>query len=230
MNAPHVPRAVQGVVEHRLLDALPAVYAETDRGAGRGELRRLLAAFEAVLLGTPGAASPRGYEECIDALPSLLALDAQPGGFDAAMRDAFAPWLASQWVAFTPFAQVDPARLRRIVAGIVPMYGRRGTAAYLVQLLRLCFDELADVRLREHLSGGFVVGTTALGDGTPLGAARAFAFAVEVRLHPRAHGWGEAALARLRASLNAVIDFAKPAHTACELSVVLPHDAHASGS
>ena len=233
MNAPH-PRAELLQVEHRLLAELPAIYAEADRGPGRGELRRLLAAFEAVLLGTPGSASPRGYEQCIDALPSLLARDALPGGFDDAARDAFAPWLASQWVAFAPFAHFEPARLRRIAAGIVPLYGRRGTASCLVGLLQLCFDELAQVSLREHLTGGFVVGSTALGGDTPLGATRAFAFAVDVRLHPRPHGWSEPALARLRDALQAVIDFAKPAHTVCELTVTLPehrpHDAISSGS
>lgn len=137
--------------------------------------------------------------------------------FDTATRDAFMPWLAARWVSFAPFAHFEPARLRRIVAGIVPLYARRGTPAYLKALLRLCFEEIADIDLQEHLSGGLRVGQARIGTTTQLGAVRPFTFGLGITLRPRAEGWHEAALAPLGASLRAVIDFAKPAHTCCEL-------------
>lgn len=204
-------------VANRLLASLPAVYREADRGVGEGDLQTLLGAFERVLIGTHGATRPEGYEQCVAALPSLLSPEHAAGGFDAETRDAFVPWLAARWVAFTPFAHFDAYRLRRIVAGIVPLYARRGTPAYLVELLRLCFDEITDIDLREHLSGGLVVGEAVIGVSTWLGSARAFSFGVQVRL--RAGTWSAHALAALAARLRAVVDFAKPAHTTCDLII-----------
>ena len=207
------------VVANRLLASLPAVYREADRGAGHGDLQALLAAFEAVLLGTTDSAAPEGYEQRIAALPSLLSPTREAGAFAEATRDAFLPWIAARWVAFTPFAHFEPARLRRIVAGIVPLYARRGTPAYLIALLHLCFDEVAHVGLREHLSGGLRVGEGQVGRTTQLGSARPFSFGVEVQLHPR--GATEHRMSALETAIRAVIDFAKPAHTDYELLVTV---------
>ncbi|HEV8691401.1 MAG TPA: hypothetical protein VGQ91_13960 [Ideonella sp.] len=209
-------------VAHRLLATLPAVYREADRGPGRGELRQLLAAFEALLLGPLDAPRPEGFEQSIAALPSLLSPRHGPGGFDTATRAAFLPWLASQWVAFTPFAHVEPQRLARIVAGIVPMYGRRGTGSYLLALLRLCFEELADVTLHEQLGGGVRVGSAEIGRTTLLGEHRPFTFGLTLWLQEREEGWSPHALAALEHAVRAVVDFAKPAHTSCELRLNLP--------
>ena len=104
-----------------------------------------------------------------------------------------------------------------LLMGIVPLYARRGTPAYLKALLRLCFEEIADIDLQEHLGGGLRVGQARIGTTTQLGAVRPFTFGLGITLRPRAEGWHEAALAPLGASLRAVIDFAKPAHTCCEL-------------
>lgn len=203
----------------RLLASLPAVYREVDLGPGSGDLRTLLGAFERVLIGAPGTARPEGYEQCVAALPSLLSPEHSPGGFDAETRDAFVPWLAARWVAFTPFAHFKADRLRRIVAGIVPLYSRRGTPAYLIELLRLCFDdEITDIELREHLSGGLILGESQIGISTRLGSARAFSFGVQVRLRASAEGWSAHASA-MATRLHAVIDFAKPAHTTCDLVI-----------
>jgi len=205
----------------RLLAALPAIYAERDRAEG-GTLRELLRAFEAVLLGAGRTAEPTGYDQRIAALPSLLAPDRDGtaddvealGTYDAATRDAFVPWLAASWVAFTPFAHFEPARLRSIVSGIVPLYARRGTPAYLTSLLHLCFDEIATVTIREDLSGGLVVGRARLGHSTQLGAARPFVFEVVIALRP-----GALDQPRLRRAIRAVVDFAKPAHTCCDIFI-----------
>lgn len=207
----------------RLLASLPAVYREADLGPGHGDLQTLLSAFEGVLLGATGSAGPHGHEQRIAALPSLLSQDPLPGGFDAATRDAFVPWLAARWVAFTPFAHFEPERLRRIVSGIVPLYARRGTPAYLTSLLQLCFeDEIGDLELREHLSGGLILGESQIGIGTRLGSARSFSFRLQVRLRAPAEGWTAPALAAVTKRLHAVIDFAKPAHTTCDLVVLAP--------
>lgn len=204
----------------RLLSSLPAVYREADLGPGHGDLQTLLAAFERVLIGAPGTARPEGYEQCVAALPSLLSPEHTAGGFDAETRDAFVPWLAARWVAFAPFAHFEADQLRRIVAGIVPLYARRGTPAYLIELLRLCFDhELTDIELREHLSGGLILGESEIGISTRLGIARAFSFGVQVRLRARAEGWSAHALAAMAKRLHSVIDFAKPAHTTCDLVI-----------
>ncbi|WP_326533835.1 hypothetical protein [Pseudorhodoferax sp.] len=214
------PRPVAG----RLLASLPAVYRAADAHAeqGRGELQRLLAAFERVLLGEPGAPVAQGFEPRIDALPSLWGGAPPDGGFEAATRDAFAPWIAAHWVAFAPFAHFDAVRLRRIAAGIVPLYARRGTPGYLVALLRLCFDELDQIALQEDLGGGLRVGRALLGRSTQLGRARPFVFGLALTLHPRPHGWPAAELQPLREALQAVIDFATPAHTSCELTLAPP--------
>ncbi len=205
----------------RLLASLPAIYAERDRAEG-GTLRELLRAFEAVLFGAAGVGTPTGYEQRIAALPSLIAPDRGGEGdeaaaratYDATTRDAFVPWLAASWVAFTPFAHFEPARLRRIVSGIVPLYARRGTPAYLTSLLQLCFDEIATVTIREDLSGGLVVGRARLGRSTQLGAARPFVFEVVIGLRGAAED-----RPALRRAIRAVVDFAKPAHTCCDLFI-----------
>ncbi|MFT3721500.1 hypothetical protein [Pseudorhodoferax sp.] len=209
-------------VAGRLLAGLPAVYRAADADQGRGELQRLLAAFERVLLGAPGAPVAQGFEQRIDALASLWGGAAPDCGFDPATRDAFAPWIAAHWVAFAPFAHFDAARLRRIAAGIVPLYARRGTPGYLVALLHLCFDELDHVALQEDLGGGLRVGQARLGRTTQLGRARPFVFGLALRLRARPQGWPAGELQALREALQAVIDFAKPAHTSCELTLDPP--------
>jgi hypothetical protein len=208
-------------VAHRLLAALPAIYREADARAGGGELRHLLAAFEALLLGPLDAARPEGLEQRISALPGLLA-PLETTGFDSATRTTFLPWLSSQWVAFTPFAHLEPTRLARVVAGIVPMYGRRGTAGYLVSLLRLCFEEFDDIAVQEHLGGGIRVGSAEIGRTTLLGERRPFCFGLGLRLCERDGGWPPHTLAALEHEVRAVVDFAKPAHTTCDLRLHAP--------
>lgn len=223
-----ITRAVSST---RLLDALPAVWRTPDGPlggeAGSADLQSLLSAFETLLLGPSGAAHPVGYEQRIAALPALLAPQAAADGqageptYGDTTRAAFLPWLAARWVAFAPWDRIEPHRLARVVAGIVPLYGRRGTRGHLIALLQLCFDEIAELRVHEHDGGGLRVGQARLGSTSVLGGSRAFWFRVELVLAAPA-----AARQALEPQIRAVIDFAKPAHVAYALDIAprAPHE------
>ena len=198
----------------RLLDHLPAIYRNDD-----AQLAALLAPFEALLFdGTadgPQARLPGIERECA-AAPALFA----PLGRGQDTRrtpDRFLPWLAAR-LSFVPHGVVDRDRLRKVVDGIVPLYALRGTRKYLLTLLELCFDEVATVEVIEH-DDGLRVGRSRLGHDSLLAQERPFWFRVEVGL--RSEAGSAAGAARLEQRLRAVIDFAKPAHTAYELSVSL---------
>lgn len=196
----------------RLRERLPAVFRASDT---TGDLRRLLDAFDAVLFGCNDPGRP-GIAEAVDAIPrhfTPVAMD--PGNEEAICPDRFLPWLA-QWVAFSPYALFEPRQLRKIVAGIVPLYTKRGTRAYLEQLLRLCFDEIDDVAIDEAPAAGLRLGYSRVGLDSLLGADRPFWFDVVVGLREGQAfpGSPEAFEQRVRA----IIDFARPAHTAYELS------------
>jgi phage tail-like protein len=193
----------------RLLDHLPAIYRQHD-----GELSALLAPFEALLFdgdAAPGGLPGIGRE--LDDLPSLFV----PLGTDEDARrtpERFLHWLAA-WLQFAPHGLVAPDRLRHVVAGIVPLYARRGTRDYLATLLRLCFDEVRTVEVTEH-DGGLYLGRARIGQDSVLASERPFWFRVTVGL--RSHMAPDSADAAIEPRLRAVIDFAKPAHTAYELS------------
>lgn len=196
----------------RLLDHLPAIYRRDD-----AQLAALLVPFEALLFdGTedaPHARLPGIARECA-AAPALFA----PLGCEedtSRTPDRFLPWLAAR-LSFVPHGVVDRDRLRHVVAGIVPLYARRGTREYLVTLLALCFEEVSTVDVVEH-DDGLRVGRSRLGHDSLLAQERPFWFRVEVGL--RSEATPAAVAARLERRLRAVIDFAKPAHTAYELSI-----------
>jgi len=201
----------------RLLDSLPAVYRAADQS---GELERLLGVFEAILLGQNDRNRP-GIEEEIDGLARHFApLPNESGAPHTMCPDRFLPWLAG-WVAFTPHALFAPAQLRRIIAGIVPLYGRRGTRGYLERLLRLCFDEIVSVDIVDAAGPGLRLGRARVGQDSVLARDSPFWFRVVLELRagmqpmsPRRPGCDPALDERVRA----MIDFAKPAHTAYELT------------
>jgi phage tail-like protein len=204
----------------RMMAALPAVYRAADES---GQLRALLGAFEQVLLESPDPGAPAIAEQ-IDAIPWLFApLGAQmPPGFPAAKEHAiartperFLAWLA-QWVAFSPYRHFSAERLRKIVAGIVPLYGRRGTRQYLEKLLELCFDEISELSIDEEPLHGFMIGRARLGEDSVLAADEPFRFRVEVFVRDAPQGPHEPSQA-LEERLRAIVDFARPAHTEYEL-------------
>ena len=202
----------------RLIDHLPGIYRASD------DLHALLSVFDELLLGDDESAPLPAIKGELERLPSVFAplgaggrADDTAGAADRADRtprtpSRFLPWLAS-WLAFTPHRLFEPEELRRIVAGIVPLYGRRGTRAYLEQLLALCFDEVAQVQVEERLEG-LRIGRSRIGVDSWLAEERPFWFSVDVRVRG-----GAPAATRLEQRLRAVIDFAKPAHTTYDLRV-----------
>lgn len=192
----------------RLLDSLPAVYRAADLS---GELHQLLGVFEAILLGCQDRGRP-GIEEEIDAIARhVTPLSATPGDPDTLCADRFLPWLAG-WVTFSPHALFGPAQLRRIIAEIVPLYARRGTRGYLERLLRLGFDEIASVDIDDASGPGLRLGRARVGEDSVLARDSPFWFRVVLGLRA-----GVQPVAALDERVRALIDFAKPAHTAYEL-------------
>jgi len=220
----------------RLMAALPAIYRAADES---GELRALLGAFEAVLLESGDPSAP-AIAERIDAIPGLFAplgvstsaqLATQDGPYQIQPHtregapECFLAWLA-QWVAFGPYGHFSAARLRKIIAGIVPLYGRRGTRQYLEALLALSFDEIGTLSIDEAPLHGFLIGRARLGEDSVLARDEPFRFRVEIFIREGAlpahdeeagqqgaHDPWQALEARVRA----IVDFARPAHTEYEL-------------
>jgi phage tail-like protein len=189
--------------------SLPAVFRSRDETGDLAGLLGVLGAY--FFIGrTEGGDEPYGLERYLEEIPALFSpIDT---------RKEFLHWLAT-WLSFTPHALFRSAALRRIVGGIVPMYGLRGTRDYLVCLLKLCFgDEVAQIEVDDRPSVGFTIGQSALGVDTRLAVSRPFCFKVVIEHHeaqtePMASDEAQA----LQHRLCAVIDFAKPAHTTYEL-------------
>jgi phage tail-like protein len=203
----------------RLFASLPAVYRAADQS---GDLAELLDVFEQLLFrGSEDAAiALHGVEASLNAIPYIFA----PLGASAVEQtpERFLHWLA-RWLAFSPHAYFSPPALRRILIGIVPMYGRRGTRHFLKQLLELCFEgEIGKVHVDDRPRVGFTIGQSHLGLQTRLARARAFCFQVKVEVLQQAHDACTVADAdvSLVERLHAVIEFSKPAHTGYELSLL----------
>jgi phage tail-like protein len=132
--------------------------------------------------------------------------------------DRFLHWLAT-WLSFTPHALFPPETLRRIIGGIVPMYGFRGTRDYLVRLLELCLGDMAaHIHVDDRPSVGFTIGGSTVGVDTRLAVSRPFCFKVFIEGHERpAEQVSSHEAEALQNRVRAVIDFAKPAHTIYEL-------------
>lgn len=198
--------------QERLLSSLPAIY----RAYATEDLRSLLGTFEAFMFG-PEKDGSRGITQEIEAIPAYFAplgLAGAGEGSGAKAPDRFLHWLAG-WVAFTPHALFTPAQLRKIVSGIVPLYGCRGTRAYLEKLLRLCFEGVRAVEIDEQPSSGFRVGQARMGVDSFLTGDRPFWFRLALELDVPDENEREQADSRaaLEQRIRVVIDFAKPAHT-----------------
>ena len=205
----------------RMLDSLPAIYRASDCA---GRLRQLLAVFEEVLFYSNEAQELPGIEQQIDATPSFFS----PLGDENTRQlsynktpDRFLPWLAT-WIAFTPHALFKPNQLRTIISGITPLYGKRGTRVYLEQLLKLCFEEISEVEINDEPIEGFIVGRAKIGVDTLFGDERPFWFRVDLTVN-RQNSGSEVTESNQEFELRvrAIIDFAKPGHTAYELYVHL---------
>lgn len=207
----------------RMLASLPSIYRAGAAADPGGDLARLLGVFEALYFGDDDAAALAGLpgiERSVRAIPTLFAPLGSAVDPQSRTPEPFLNWLAT-WLAFTPHALFGADALRRIISGIVPLYGLRGTQAYLVQLIGLCFAEVRHVHVDDRPSAGLTIGSATIGSDTLLVRARPFWFVVMVEVD----GDGDDAradpdaAADLQRKLRAVIDFAKPAHTAYELRV-----------
>jgi len=213
----------------RMFAGLPAVYRDRDTS---GELAALLAVFEALFFGGSGEVPTPllpGIEQQLPEIPALFAPrdEVECGETKRRTPDAFMHWLAN-WLSFTPHALFGPEALRRIVAGIVPLYGRRGTREYLAKLLELCFGaEVQAIHLDDRPRVGLTIGASAIGVDARLATSRPFWFkvVVDTQAQPGSDSRPQR-VADLERRLRAVIDFAKPAHTAYELQWRRP--AHAA--
>ncbi|MGM9489713.1 hypothetical protein [Ideonella sp. YS5] len=186
----------------RLLEALPAVYAMSDRD---GELGRLLGSFEALLFKAEEGSQLPGIEQKLQSIPELL----DP----LAMPDRFVGWLAA-WLGFTPHALFDAPVLRGIIPELVHLHGSRGTRHHLERLLALCFGKAASFAIDDRPSAGLLVGSARMGISSRLSLPVPFRFTVRASLPGGGMPRGESLEGRIRA----VIDYAKPAHTRYELA------------
>jgi phage tail-like protein len=202
----------------RMFANLPAVFRNRDETGDLARLLGVLAAFFFAGRTLDGRVLP-GLEQFLDEIPALFApmgasSDRSPG---QRTPDRFLGWLAT-WLSFTPHALFPPEPLRRIVAGIVPLYGLRGTRDYLVRLLNLCFgDEVAHINVDDRPGTGFTVDQSRLGVDTRLAVSRPFCFTVAIERHETHTEPTAAHDEALQHRMRAVIDFAKPAHTTYEL-------------
>lgn len=199
-----------------LLQHLPAIYSTWDDGSHleAGEklaLRPLLAAFEEVLFGPDGDGG-NGLEQQIARLDRFFNPEQAPWGF--------LPWLA-QWVALSQYQNLPEARLRKLIANIVPLYSDRGTKTYLQKLLGYFIPENTEVVINDQELTGLTVGSSRVSLDSWLGVDRPFWFVVILRA--RVDSSDPAELANLKQKLEdivrPVIELAKPAHTTYQLLV-----------
>lgn len=186
----------------RLIDYLPALYQPADPNAEPPFLSRVLAAFEAVLLGRPDdTAFPAiGLENTLDRLDQL---------FDPMTTPAdFLPWLAS-WAALSLRADVEINQQRKFIANVISLYRRRGTKDNLQQLLAIFTQSIPEIRETEI--GEFQIGVSSkVGIDTIIGGGVPHFFEVSINL-PRI---SDATLRDRQIEIaRALIDLEKPAHT-----------------
>jgi phage tail-like protein len=203
-----------------LLRHLPEVYHDSQ------DLRTLLTAFEEVLVGTKNS-DYEGLEQIIANIPNLF--DPHPGealskSILARTPGNFLPWLA-EWVALgqlqeLPRTEEDDKEVveeqcRKLIARIVPLYAIRGTKRYLSEILRMFFPEL-EVEINDEELPSMKVGYSRIGKDTRLGGDIPFYFYVKLLFSTV-----ESDQPQLLERMHAVIDLAKPAHTAYQLDCVL---------
>jgi phage tail-like protein len=201
-----------------LLRHLPEVYHDSQ------DLRRLLTAFEEVLLGTKNS-DYEGLEQIIANIPNLF--DPDPGvvpskSILARTPGNFLPWLA-EWVAlgqFQEFPRADEAdeeveeQCRRFIARIVPLYAIRGTKSYLNEILAMFFPEI-QVEINDEALPTMKVGYSRIGKDTRLGGDIPFYFYVKLVFQAQ-----ESEQPQLLERIRSVIDLAKPAHTMYQVECV----------
>jgi phage tail-like protein len=186
-------------IQPRLLDYLPAIYQRS------AQIGTFLAAFEAVLFGPDPPGARKSLHGLINDIPDL---------FDPAEAvPEFLPWLA-QWAALTAHEAIPESRSRRLIASMIPLYGIRGTKAYVERTLALYMGVNAVVE-EEDLPGLQMGTRSTVGHDTRLGEDP-FQFRVELDLLSAPDA--QQRLQETLAFASLVVNLAKPAHTRFRLT------------
>jgi len=211
-----------------LLEYLPAIYQEPVYYRPDQELKNYLPAFlepfERILLGVEEeSASARAKGDTTSPTPTreVESLREKIGRlhelFDPDVADPeFLPWLAG-WAALSLRPTLREDRKRRLIANIIPLYRKRGTRAYLEELLKLCIDIPATVSEEEIPPLQVGVHST-VGEDTYIGGGPPHFFRV------RLTAWKLNAIEvqAQRQLAYEVVELAKPAHTGYEFQMLSP--------
>jgi phage tail-like protein len=129
----------------RLLQYLPAIYAEPAINTETPFLGLFLLAFEKLLFGRDdGGKSPAAFDRIVAGMPAYWIPRAVendpflPAGDDIPRQapEEFLAWLGS-WTAFSLSFDLDKDQQREFIARVIPLYRRRGTKASLEELLKI---------------------------------------------------------------------------------------------
>jgi phage tail-like protein len=127
----------------------------------------------------------------------------------------FLDWLAS-WVALAVKQDWPEAAQRELIRRIVPLYSKRGTKEGLEEFLKIYAGP--GVSIYEFLSPFQIGVCSTIGEDTIPGGGAPFFFMLKVILpEPDIE-----LKAKKEATVRAIIDLEKPAHTYYELEVIIP--------
>lgn len=145
-----------------------------------------------------------------------LLLDDLSDYFDPLLaREDFLPWLAS-WTALVLRADWSAAQKREVLTRIIPLYRKRGTKAGLEEYLKIYAGD--GVSILDELDPMQVGVTATVGVNTVVEGLPAHFFRANVAFTTP----DPAELSRKTASVRAVLDIEKPAHTYYNLSISGP--------
>ncbi|MEF8701279.1 MAG: phage tail protein [Candidatus Accumulibacter sp. UW20] len=130
-------------------------------------------------------------------------------------REDFLPWLAS-WTALVLRADWSAVQKREVLTRIIPLYRKRGTKAGLEEYLKIYAGD--GVSILDELDPMQVGVTSTVGVDTVVEGLPAHFFHTNVAFTTP----DPAELSRKTASVRAVLDIEKPAHTYYNLSISGP--------
>jgi phage tail-like protein len=199
----------------RLIELLPAIYQEPGDDGRPNYLPRFLSSFERVLWGVPSDRKDKGDADAGDGLRGKISRLSSL--FDPSQApEEFLPWLAS-WAALTLRSTLRLEHKRELIANIIPLYGIRGTRAYLEQLLRICID--APTAIEEEDIPAMQLGKhSTIGEDTYIEGGAPHFF----RVRMVATHLSVASLEQQRQLAYEVVELAKPAHTGYEFRIESP--------
>lgn len=168
-----------------------------------------------------GAQEPSAVRRLLAVIDPMFAdfellLDDLSDYFDPLLaREDFLPWLAS-WTALVLRADWSAAQKREVLTRIIPLYRKRGTKAGLEEYLKIYAGD--GVSILDELDPMQVGVTATVGVDTVVEGLPAHFFRANVAFTTP----DPAELSRKTASVRAVLDIEKPAHTYYNLSISGP--------